>query len=143
MRRREFIGLIFGAAATCPLVARAQQPERMRRVGVFMNLAPDDPQSAREISTIIALAARLKLPAVYPYRYYVADGGLISYGPDVTEQCRRAAEYVDRILRGEKAADLPVQAATKYAMVVNLKTAKMLGIDVPPMLLARADEVIE
>ena len=329
MRRREFIGLIFGAAATCPLVARAQQPERMRRVGVFMNLAPDDPQSAREISafvdalkqrgwtpgsnlqieyrwgagdhdldrkyapelvafspdvllvtggttvgilqqatrsipivfvevtdpvnrglvaslarpggnttgftqfefstagkwlellkqivpnvrravvirdpsetsgigqfaaiqamapslgvdvspidardigaieramtsfarnpnggmiltptgsarghreTIIALAARLKLPAVYPYRYYVADGGLISYGPDVTEQCRRAAEYVDRILRGEKAADLPVQAATKYAMVVNLNTAKTLGIDVPPMLLARADEVIE
>jgi putative ABC transport system substrate-binding protein len=93
--------------------------------------------------TIIALAARLKLPAVYPYRYYVADGGLISYGPDVTEQCRRAAEYVDRILRGEKAADLPVQAATKYAMVVNLKTAKTLGIDVPLALLALADELIE
>jgi putative ABC transport system substrate-binding protein len=92
---------------------------------------------------IIALAARLKLPAVYPYRYYVTDGGLISYGPDVTEQCWRAAEYVDRILRGEKAADLPVQAATKYATVVNLKTAKALGLAVPHSLLARADEVIE
>ena len=93
--------------------------------------------------TIIALAARLKLPAVYPYRYYVADGGLISYGPDATEQRRRSAEYVDRMLRGDKAGDLPVQAATKYAMVVNLKTAKTLGIDVPPALLALADEVIE
>jgi putative ABC transport system substrate-binding protein len=92
---------------------------------------------------IIALAARLKLPAVYPYRYYVTDGGLVSYGPDVTEQCRRAAEYVDRILRGEKAADLPVQAATKYATVVNLKTAKALGLTVPQTLLATADEVIE
>jgi putative ABC transport system substrate-binding protein len=92
---------------------------------------------------IIALAARLKLPAVYPYRYYVTDGGLVSYGPDVTEQCRRAAEYVDRILRGEKAADLPVQAATKYVTAVNLKTAKALGLTVPQTLLATADEVIE
>ena len=92
---------------------------------------------------IIALAARLKLPAVYPYRYYVTDGGLISYGPDVTEQCRRAADYVDRILKGEKAADLPVQAANKYATVVNLKTAKALGLTVPHTLLATADEVIE
>jgi putative ABC transport system substrate-binding protein len=90
---------------------------------------------------IITLAARLKLPAVYPYRYYVADGGLISYGPDVTEQCRRAAEYVDRILRGKKAADLPVQAATKYTTVVNLTTAKALGLTIPQSLIA--DEVIE
>jgi ABC-type uncharacterized transport system substrate-binding protein len=92
---------------------------------------------------IIALAARLKLPAVYPYRYYVADGGLASYGPDIAEQCRQAAGYVDRILKGERAADLPVQAAAKYAMVLNLKTAKTLGLDVSPSLLARADEVIE
>ena len=90
-----------------------------------------------------ALAARLKLPAVYAYRYYVTDGGLISYGPDVTEQCRRAAEYVDRILKGEKPADMPVQAPTKYQMVINLRTAKALGLSVPQSLQASADEVIE
>ena len=93
--------------------------------------------------TIIALAARLKLPAVYPYRYYVADGGLISYGPDVVDQCRLAAGYVDRVLRGEKAGDLPVQAATKYELAINLKTARALGLSIPPNVLAIADEVIE
>jgi len=92
---------------------------------------------------IIALAARLKLPAVYAYRYYVTDGGLISYGPDVTEQCRRAAEYVDRILKGEKPANMPVQAPTKYQMVINLRTAKALGLSVPQSLQASVDEVIE
>jgi putative ABC transport system substrate-binding protein len=92
---------------------------------------------------IIGLAARLKLPAVYPYSYYVSDGGLVSYGPDVAEQCRLAAGYVDRILKGEKAADLPVQAATKYALVINLKAAKTLGLTIPPSLFATADEVIE
>ena len=92
---------------------------------------------------IIALAARLKLPAVYPHPYYVTDGGLASYGPDLTEQWRLAAGYVDRILKGEKPGDLPVQAATKYALVINLTTAKTLGLTVPPSLLARADEVIE
>src|SRR5262245_38774185 len=92
---------------------------------------------------IISLAARYKLPAVYPYRYYPADGGLISYGPNTNDPQRRAAEYVDRILRGEKPADMPVQAPTKYELVINLKTAKALGITIPQSLLTTADEVIE
>jgi putative ABC transport system substrate-binding protein len=92
---------------------------------------------------IIDLAARLRVPAIYPYRFFVADGGLISYGPNLVEQFRQAAGYLDRIFKGEKAADLPVQTPTKYEMVLNLKTAKALSLTVPPSLLARADEVIE
>src|SRR5262249_18893188 len=92
---------------------------------------------------IIALAARHRLPAVYPFRFFISAGGLISYGPNTADQFRRAATYVDRILRGAKPADLPVQVPTKYELVINLKTAKSLGLEVPSSLLARADAVIE
>ena len=92
---------------------------------------------------IIGLAARFRLPAVYNSRFYVTGGGLMGYGPDYIDQFRRAAGYVDRILKGAKPADLPVQAPVKYELVLNLKTAKALGLDVPDTVLVRADEVIE
>lgn len=101
------------------------------------------PLAAVHRKTIIATAARHKLPAVYVSRFTALDGGLISYGPNFVDQYRRAASYVDRILKGEKPADLPVQAPTKYELVINLRTAKALGINLPPTLVARADEVIE
>jgi len=101
------------------------------------------PSGAVHRDLIITLAARHRLPAVYPYKYFAHSGGLVSYGPDSVSPFRRAAASVDRILKGEKPADLPVQAPTKYELVINLKTAKALGLTVPDSLLARADEVIE
>ena len=124
-------------------------PEIERAVTAFAGIengglvVTASPSSTVHRELIIALAARHKLPAVYFQRFYVASGGLISYGPDLLEQFRQAAGYVDRILRGEKPADLPVQAPTKYETVINLKTAKALGLTVPQTLLASANEVIE
>jgi putative ABC transport system substrate-binding protein len=125
------------------------EPEIERAVTAFARsgngglIVTASPWGSRHRDQIIALAARHRLPAIYPYRYFITAGGLISYGPDSIDQYRRASAYVDRILRGEKPADLPVQAATKYELIVNLKMAKTLGVDVPTTLLARADEVIE
>jgi putative tryptophan/tyrosine transport system substrate-binding protein len=113
------------------------------RAGAGGMIVTSSALSAFHRDLIIALAARHKLPVIYPNRPFAAVGGLMSYGPDVLDQYRRAAGYIDRILKGEKPADLPVQSPTKYDLVINLKAAKALGLDVPPSLLARADEVIE
>jgi hypothetical protein len=132
-RRRTFIAGL-GSAATWPVVALGQQPERMRRSGAFGSF---------HRKLIITLAAKHQLPALYPFRFFVTDGGLISFGYDVIDNYRCTAGYVDRILRGEKPADLPVQAPTKFEMAVNVKTAEALGLTIPETLLATADEVIQ
>jgi putative ABC transport system substrate-binding protein len=113
---------------------------RSPNVGLIVTLS--QPAAVHRV-LIIGLAAKLGLPAIYALPLFAKSGGLIAYGPDVVDPYRRAAEYIDRILKGEKPADLPVQAPTKYELAINLKTAKALGLSVPPTLLARADEVIE
>ena len=133
-----------------PIKAAVRDPADVDRVfdslarepnGALMVLPDISMTNYRE--AIIALAARHRLPAVYPYRYFAASGGLMSYGIDGTDVFRRAAGYVDRILKGAIPGELPIQAPTKYELVINLKTAKALGLEVPPTVLARADEVIE
>jgi putative ABC transport system substrate-binding protein len=114
---------------------------REQRNGGLIVTASSAARTHRDL--IISLATRYRLPNVFAFRYYAAAGGLASYGPDAIDEYKRAAVYVDRILKGEKPADLPVQAPTKYELVINLKTAKAIGLTVPPTLLARADEVIE
>jgi putative ABC transport system substrate-binding protein len=121
-------------------IERAIVAEHEANGGVIVTVSP---LSTLNRDRIIALAARYKVPAVYPLRYFAVSGGLISYGPDRLEPYRRAAIYVDRILKGEKPAELPVQQPTKYELVINLKTSSALGITMPPTLLALADEVIE
>jgi putative ABC transport system substrate-binding protein len=133
-----------------PVDSRRDAGEIERAIAAFARspnggliLTPNAASMPAHYNLIITLAARHKLPAIYPFPYMVNGGGLMSYAPDVIDQCRHAAGYVDRILKGEKPADLPVQAPTKYELAINLKTAKTLGLTVPPSLLASADKVIE
>jgi putative tryptophan/tyrosine transport system substrate-binding protein len=135
------LGLIAAEAQNAPEIERAVNAFAREANGALIVLP--NPTTFRHRELVIRLAAKHRLPAVYPYRYFVTEGGLMSYGTDLVEQYRQAGFYVDRILRGAKPADLPVQGPTKYETVLNLKTAKALGLTVPPGLLVAADEVIE
>jgi putative tryptophan/tyrosine transport system substrate-binding protein len=137
----------FGVELT-PLVVR--DPDEIEPAVAAFARSPDDglivtigTLTDAHRDAVGKLAARYRLPAIYPFPFFVRSGGLISYGPDIIDSYRRAASYIDRILKGEKPSDLPVQQATKIDLAINLKAAKALGLEVPPMLIARADEVIE
>jgi putative tryptophan/tyrosine transport system substrate-binding protein len=137
----------FGVEVVPALVSNAAEIERSveefaREPNGGLIVAPS-PIASIHSNLLIGLAARHRIPAVYPFRFYASDGGLVSFGIDSADLFRRAASYVDRILKGEKPPDLPVQAPTKFELVINAKTAKSLGLEIPPTLLARADEVIE
>jgi putative ABC transport system substrate-binding protein len=147
LRSVETVALSSSVQATLAPVHNAGEIETTikalaREPGGGLIVLPSAPITAH-IDLVIGLAAQFRTPAVYPFGSYARQGGLLSYGVELNDLFHRAAEYVDRILRGEKPADLPVQAPTKYQLVINLKTAKTLGLEVPPQLLARADEVIE
>ena len=143
----EVVSAALGTRLNVAQVKNADEIERsIEAAGRELNsglIVLPGPETAIHQDKIIALTAKHRLPTVYPYRYYVASGGVMSYGIDTVHLTRQAASYVDRILRGAKPADLPVQAPTKFELVINLKSAKALGYAVPPTLLARADEVIE
>ena len=115
----------------------------MGRMGVDALLVPSSPKFNHDRKSIIALATKHQIPAIYEWSYFATEGGLMAYSPSWAEMDRQAANYVDKIFRGEKPGDLPIQQPTKFELVINLKTAKALGITIPPALLARADEVIE
>jgi putative ABC transport system substrate-binding protein len=143
----QAVSFVLGMQLTAATVRAATDIERSidaaaREQGSGLLVIPG-PATTTHLERIIALAARHRLPAIYPFRYMASAGGLISYGPELMEQDRQAASYVDRILRGERPGELPVQTPTKYQLVINLATAKALGLDVPPTLLTQADEVIE
>jgi putative ABC transport system substrate-binding protein len=147
LRAAEAVAPSLGVTVTAVDVRGGSEIERV--VATFAG-QPDGglivvahPYTVANRASIIILAARYRLPAIYPFRYFSAEGGLLSYGPDEIDEWRGAATYVDRILRGEKPGDLPVQAPTKYELVINMKTAKALGFNIPPGLPLRADEVIE
>jgi putative tryptophan/tyrosine transport system substrate-binding protein len=172
MRRREFLSGVGGLALTS-LTAPAQARDGVRRLGVLMNLSRSDSEANARLTAfaaalagvaktpgsalvvtpstsafghrdlIVGFAARHRLPAIYPFRLFAAAGGLMSYGPNPTEPFERAADYVHRILKGEKPGELPVQGSSKYDLALNVKTAKALGLEIPSKLLFTADEVIE
>ena len=120
-----------------------QQPDRVRRIAILAHLPSDDPLARVERNFLAELELKHRLPAIFGSRWNVEAGGLMSYAADLDDLTRRAATYIDKILKGAKPADLPVEQASKYQLVINLKTAKALGLDVPVSVLARADEVIE